>query len=140
MRTRHRFLRFSMLACAAALLGACSNEVQVSPTSAGESAPAAAAAEVGASPEVQKLVAEIDGMLAVPQDRYPDGNAYSAVFEELLGAVQRQDRSLRTTQVAQNMGYFIAHGHGIGWDPKEADVARLARDWKEFRGTVLAGP
>lgn len=117
-------------ALALGLLAACSNEIEVSP----------AAPKVGASPEVQEIGAEIDEMLAMPQDEYPGGNDFSAAFDELFAAVIEQERSLRTHQVAQNMGYFIATGHGIGWDPQQEDLERLARDWREFRPEVLAGP
>ena len=111
-------------------LAACSNEIEVSP----------AAPKVEASLGVQGLVAEIDAMLVVPQSQYPNGDAFSAVFEQLFDEVVKQKRTLRTNKVSQNMGYFIAHGHGIGWNPKEADIASLARDWHEFRPDVLAGP
>ena len=62
------------------------------------------------------------------------------MFEELFSEVVKQRRTLRTNKVSQNMGYFIATGHGIGWDPQEEDVQRLAGAWSEFRPDVLAGP
>ena len=105
----------------------------------GEGAASGAEPKLGASVEVQRLVAEIDTMLAVPQEEYPDGNDYSAVFEQLFDAVVQQQRTLRTDRVAKNMGYFIATGHGIGWDPQQADIERLAANWSEFRPDVVAG-
>jgi len=133
MHTRYALVTLSL---AIGLLGACSNEIEVSPAEPAS----AAASEVGASPEVQRLVAEIESMLVVPQSDYPDGNEFSAVFEQLFDAVVKQRRTLRTNRVTQNLGYFIATGHGIGWDPQEADIERLAQDWREFRPDVLAGP
>jgi hypothetical protein len=133
MRTRHALVTLSL---AIGLLGACGNELEVSPAESASDA----AAEVGASPEVQRLVAEIDSMLVVPQGDYPDGNEFSGVFDQLLDAAIKQRRTLRTHRVAQNLGYFIATGHGIGWNPQEADIERLAQDWREFRPDVLAGP
>ncbi|MAE94112.1 MAG: hypothetical protein CL910_05575 [Deltaproteobacteria bacterium] len=133
------------LCLATAWLGGCGDEVEISPVASTDGvavseAQPRAEVRVGASREVQDLVADIDEMLVVPQDEYPDGNAYSYAFEQLFDAVVKQRRTLRTNQVSQNMGYFIATGHGIGWDPQEEDVESLARDWREFRPDVLAGP
>ena len=79
-------------------------------------------------------------MLVVPRSDYPDGDALSGVFEQLFDAVVEQRRTLRTDRVTKKLGYFIATGHGIGWNPQEADIESLARDWQEFRPDVLAGP
>jgi len=139
MRMGHTLVTLSLTV---GLLAACGNEIDVSPAepaAAAASAPAAAS-EAGASPEVRSLVAEIDSMLIVPQDQYPNGDELSAVFEELLDAVFEEKRTLRTDRVTKHLGYFIATGHGIGWDPQEADLERLGRDWRELRPEVLAGP
>ena len=81
MRTRHALVTFSL---AIGLLGACGSEIEVSPAEPASTA----ASEVGASPEVQRLVAEIDSMLVVPQGDYPDGDEFSAVFEQGVVAMQ----------------------------------------------------
>jgi len=111
------------------LLAACNNEIVVS-----------AEPGTGASPEVRRLVAEIDAMLVVPQDEYEDGNAISAMFEALHYAVAEQKRTPRADRVVERMGTLVATGRGIGWDPQEAQVESLAREWSELRPEVLAGP
>jgi hypothetical protein len=133
MRIRHTLVTLSLTI---GLLAACGNEVEVSPAEPASTAVSAAKA----SPEVRSLVAEIDSMLVVPQDQYPNGGELSAVFERLLDAVFKEKRTLRTDRVTKHLGYFIASGHGIGWNPQEDDIERLGRDWRELRPDVLAGP
>ena len=61
MRTRHALV---ILALAIGWLGACGNQIEVAPTEPGAAPAAAASSEAGASPEVRRLVTEIDSMLA----------------------------------------------------------------------------
>lgn len=109
----------------------------------GDSASQAAdsgAAAPGASPEVQDWVRQIDELLVVPQDEYPNGVVVSNAFEELLKQVTLQEHTLRMDRTAKSLGYFIATGHSLGWYPQESDIAKLAEEWQKVRPDVLAGP
>ena len=79
-------------------------------------------------------------MLVVPQDEYEDGNAISATFEALHHALTEQKPTPRANRVVERMSTLVATGRDIGWDPQEADVLSLAREWSELRPEVLAGP
>lgn len=122
------------------LLPAC-NEIDVSATRGDAGTMAEASSEIlgAADPEILRLVHEIDGLLRVPQDTYADGDEVSGAFEELLDAVQRQPHTLQTLQIVQSMGYFLAHSHSLGWNPREEDVRGLREDWQALRAKLLIG-
>ena len=52
--------------------------------------------------------------------------------------VTRQPRTLRTDEIQKWLPWFVAHGHGLGWNAKQSDVERIAREWRGLR-TKLVG-
>ncbi len=90
-------------------------------------------------PEMQQLVGEIDALLAVPQDEYPQGDEVSYAFERVFDLVTRRPRTLRTDEIQKWLPWFIAHGHGLGWNAKQSDVERIAREWQGLRARLVDG-
>lgn len=139
MRRTFTHPRALAIPLALAALLAC-NSVESEPTSGDASAGHTPASRASVDPTIAALVAEIDELLAMPQDEYPDGSAVSGSFELLLERVLAEPNSLWKTEVSQSMGWFLARGHALGWNPEEDDFRVIAGHWRGFRERVLEGP